>query len=133
METQYSAIEKLCDQDTSDMVKLKLIPRSDRKYLDTGLYAASYIGAASYIQMCQINKRSTWIIGPDPLFVGRSTWLLDLHPLFDGRPFGIIDSRILFVKRRYARFITAEAFFFLSINPKFCFALLVISCNASQP
>ena len=47
------------------MVKLKLIPGSRRKVLDTGLYG-------SYIRMRQINKRSTWIIDPAPLFVGRS-------------------------------------------------------------
>ena len=93
MEMQYSAIEKPCDQDTSDMVKLKLIPGSRRKVLDTGLYG-------SYIPMRQINKRSTWIIDPAPLFVGRFTWLLELHPLLDGIPFGIRDSRVLFVKRK---------------------------------
>ena len=42
METQYSAIVKLCDQDTSDMVIIKLIPGSDRKDLDTVLYGVIY-------------------------------------------------------------------------------------------
>ena len=42
METQYSAIEKPCDQDISDMVKLKMIPGSDRKDMDTGLYGVIY-------------------------------------------------------------------------------------------